>query len=95
MSQSNLELCIDQLILPDLTPRQRARVVAAVEQELSRLWQEQGKPSGFVGETLAVATTHVEVAAGASPERMGVEVARSLYGQWGNKGQLARNGGGS
>jgi len=87
MNQSNLELRIDQLILPDLPPRQRERVTAAIERELTKLWHQRGKPAGTTGESLALAATQVEVAAGATPEVIGAQVAQSIYGQLQGSGQ--------
>jgi hypothetical protein len=79
MKQTNLELNIEKLILPDLPPRQRARVAAAIEQELTRLWTEQGLPPGVTGDSLALNAASVQVAAGMTPDAMGVQVAQSIY----------------
>jgi len=79
MKQANLELNIEKLILPDLPPRQRARVAAAIEQELSRLWTAQGLPPGVTGDALALNATSIQVAAGLTPDAMGIQVAQSIY----------------
>ncbi len=81
MKHANLELNIEQLSLPDLPYYQRMQVAAALEQELRRLWHEQGIPAGFVGDSLALSATNVEVTAGTAPELMGRQVAQSIYGQ--------------
>jgi hypothetical protein len=76
----NLELIIERLILPDLPLVHRERVAAAIEQELARLWAEQGPPPGVeAGEPLALSATSVQVAAGARPEAIGAQVAQSIY----------------
>jgi hypothetical protein len=78
--KANLELTIDHLILPDLPLVYRERVAAALEQELARLWAEQGPPTGVeAGESLALSATSVQVAAGAQPEAIGAQVAQSIY----------------
>jgi hypothetical protein len=78
--KANLELSIDHLILPDLPLVHRERVAAALEQELARLWAEQGPPSGIeAGEPLALSASRVQVAAGAGPEAIGAQVAQSIY----------------
>lgn len=81
MKQTNLELSIERLLLPDLSYRQRMEVAVALEQELTRLWRAKGAPSGFVGESLALGVTKIEVAAGASPAGIGIQVAQALYSE--------------
>jgi hypothetical protein len=76
----NLELSIEHLILPDLPLVHRERVAAALEQELARLWAEQGPPPGLeAGEPLALSPSSVRVAASAQPEAIGAQVAQSIY----------------
>jgi hypothetical protein len=79
MKQANLELNIEQLQLPDLPYGQRIAVAAALEQELTRLWSEQGAPAGLLGDSLALSFAHIEVSAGAPPEVMGAQAAQALY----------------
>jgi len=79
MSQANLELTIGRLLLPDLPPSQRARVTAVIEQELTRLWAEQGVPAGVAGDGLALDAATIELPAGTSAQAMGVQVAQSIY----------------
>ena len=81
MKRANLELNIELLLLPDLSYGQRVQVVAALEREFSQLWNAEGVPADFVGESLAMGIARVEIAAGTPPEAMGVQVARSLYQQ--------------
>ena len=76
----NLELSIEHLILPDLPLVHRERVAAALEQELARLWAEQGPPPGVeAGEPLALSASSVRVAASARPDEIGAQVAQSIY----------------
>ena len=76
----NLELSIEHLILPDLPLVFRERVAAALEQELARLWAEQGPPPGVeAGEPLALSASSVRVAASARPDEIGAQVAQSIY----------------
>jgi len=89
MKQANLELNIEKLILPDLPPGQRLRVAAIIEQELTRLWTEQGLPPGIVGDSVALTATTVQVAAGMAPDAMGVQVAQSIYQNMAGNGQTA------
>jgi hypothetical protein len=78
--KANLELSIDQLILPDLPLVHRERVAAAIEQELARLWAEQGSPPGLdAGAPITLNASSVQAAAGARPEAIGAQVARSIY----------------
>lgn len=88
MKHANLELNIEQLLLPDLPYHERVAVAAAVEEEFGRLWREQGVPTSFVGDSLALNMARVDVAAGLSPAVMGAQVAQALYGQLAGK-QLA------
>ena len=76
----NLELTIERLILPDLPPPYRGRVTAAIEEELARLWREQGPPPGVdAGASITLNTSCVQLVSDARPEAMGAQVARSIY----------------
>jgi hypothetical protein len=79
MRQANLELALDHLQLPDLPPGQRMRLVEAIEQELGRLWAEQGVPAGVTGERFSLEGAQIEVPAGTPPQAIGVHVARAIY----------------
>ena len=81
MSRANLHLTIEHLVLPDMPPSQRMRVVEIVERELGRLWVERGMPSTTTGESLALEATQVEISAGADAQAMGRQVAHAIYGQ--------------
>lgn len=79
MKQANLELAIDHLLLPDLPPSQRTRVVEVIEQELGRLWAEQGVPAGVTGDRFTLDGAQIELPSGTPPQAMGVHVARAIY----------------
>jgi hypothetical protein len=68
MSRENLHLTIDHLVLPDMPPSQRTRIVEIIEQELGRLW-------------VTLKAAQVEVAAGTDVPLMGRQVAHAIYGQ--------------
>ena len=94
MRQAHLELAIDRLILPDLPPSQRERVAAALEAELARLWAEQGMPPGVENaSSLTLNAATVQVAAGARPDEVGAQVARSIYSDLASSERLAGLGG--
>lgn len=81
MRNANLQLTIEHLVLPDLPPSQRLRVATIVEQELGRLWAEQGMPAAMAGSSSKLEGARVEVAAGADVQDMGRQVAHAIYGQ--------------
>lgn len=81
MSRANLHVTIDHLVLPDMPPSQRVRLVEIIEQELGRLWMERGMPSAIAGGSLALEAAQVEITAGADAPTMGRQVAHALYGQ--------------
>lgn len=87
MKHANLELSIEQLLLPEMPYQQRLEVSAALEAELTRLWNEAGIPASWVGESLALSNTTVEVAAGTSAANMGIHLAQSIYNQIGGANQ--------
>jgi len=82
MKPANLELHIEQLVLRGFEPGDRYRIGEAVERELTRLFVEQGKPSSLA-ESYEVANLDggaFEVATGAKPEVIGVQVGQAVYG---------------
>jgi hypothetical protein len=91
----NLELTIERLILPDLPPVHRERVAAAIEQELARLWAEQGSPPGLdAGAPITLHASSVQSAPGARPEAIGAQVAQSIYSSLaGSEGRPGWTGG--
>lgn len=47
MSQQQVEIFIDELVLHDFAPEERYQIGAAVEMELNRLFIENGLPNSF------------------------------------------------
>jgi hypothetical protein len=66
---------VETLVLDDVPPGQRARVVAEFERELVRLLRERGPGESFRGAVRA----GPEVPAGGPPERLGLALARSVH----------------
>jgi hypothetical protein len=80
-ARPNVELHIDELVLHGFAAADRARIGAAVEQELTRLIARQGLPAGLG----SGATAHLDggsftVAPTASPDGIGAQVALSVLG---------------
>ncbi len=92
MRRANLHLTIDHLVLPDIPPSQRVRLVEIIEQELGRLWMERGMPSTIAGGSLALEAAQVEITAGADALAMGRHVAHALYGQLSGKERSISDG---
>ena len=78
----NVELQIDELILHGFDPRERQRIGAAVQQELTRLLGAQGVPQGLAqgGRFEQVNAGAFTVAPGMSAEAIGAQVAQAVYG---------------
>ena len=76
-----IELHIEALVLHDIAPGDRARVGAAFEAELTRLFIERGVPDGLVREgTLETVEAGAFVARpGDRPTLIGVRAAQAVY----------------
>jgi hypothetical protein len=81
-NQPSIELHIEELVLHGFAAVNRHLVGNAVEQELARLFTEQGiSPEARVGSELkAIDAGEFRVASGASAERIGAQIAQSVYG---------------
>jgi hypothetical protein len=81
-SPSSLEIHIEELVLHGFTPVDRYRLADAVERELARLFFDQGVPASLAqgGEIPHLNGGRFEVAAGATAEGIGLQVAQGLYG---------------
>lgn len=80
--EPTLELHIERLVLHGVALRDRDRVGAALQVELSRLLTERGIPSRL-SNSGALAELKVDgrsLAAGGSAEGMGVQIAQAIYG---------------
>jgi hypothetical protein len=85
MKRSRIELDIGELILrslPALPGAQRASVAAAIERELQRLLAERGLPSSLArgGYVPHIGIDNLQVAADATPDAIGAQIAQSMYG---------------
>jgi hypothetical protein len=78
----DLDLNIEELVLTGFPGQDRDRIMQAVREELERLIREGGVPSAFSrgGELDSLDGGSFEVEPGSSPEEIGAQVARSLYG---------------
>src|SRR5262249_16728793 len=77
----NIELHIEELVLYGFALGDRERIQAAVEQELTRLFAEEGIPSELTrgGEILYPDEGTFTVAAHSRAEAVGVQVASAVY----------------
>ena len=82
MKPKNINLHIEELVLHGFAPGDRHRIGDAVEQELRRLLIEQGVPASLARQGIAdrIDAGKFEMAPEARAERVGVQVARAVYG---------------
>jgi hypothetical protein len=82
MRRANVELHIEELVLHGFAPGDRYRIGDAVEQELQRLFAEQGAPPTLAQcgarDYLDGGTFETPRAAGAG--EIGARIAQNLYG---------------
>lgn len=78
----DLDLNIEELVLNGFPGLDRDRIMQAVRAELERLISEEGVPAAFSrgGEVARLDGGSFEAEPGSSPEEIGTQVARSLYG---------------
>jgi hypothetical protein len=78
----DLDLNIEELVLRGFPGRDRDRIMQAVQVELERLIREEGVPETLSrgGELAGLDAGSIEAEPGSSPEEIGAQVARSLYG---------------
>jgi hypothetical protein len=80
VSQANVKLRIEELILDGLPYNQRQRVAAALERALQRLIAEQGLPQDAASRALS-GIGPIEVSRHARAETVGQQVAHAIYRQ--------------
>jgi hypothetical protein len=82
MTEYNIELKIEQLVLHGFAPGDRHRIGAAIQQELARLLAEQGIPPGIVqGKTIEQFDGGAfEIKAGTPLRVIGAQIAQAIYG---------------
>ena len=76
-----LDLRIEELVLHGFRPEDRQRIVAALNQELTRAFAEQGIPERLLagGDIDRLDAGSFTAAAGAAPHTIGTQLARALY----------------
>jgi hypothetical protein len=82
MRHAGVELHIEELVLHGFAPGDRHRIGDAVERELARLVAEQGTPQLF-GDSVELTRVNAgefNILQGASPESVGAQIARAVYG---------------
>lgn len=81
----NLELEIEELVLDGFPAAQKDRIARAVHRELERLFAERGVPPSLEagGNVATIDGGSFEFAQNSSPEAVGAQVARGLYGGMG------------
>lgn len=82
MTQPNIELHIEELLLHGFAPGDRYLIGEAVQRELTRLFAEQGVPPLLAnGRGIAYLNGgSFHVASGSKAEAIGTQVAQSVYG---------------
>jgi len=79
----NVNLHIERLVLDAelVPPRQRAKVKAALADELTRLLASEGLPARFEASQSmrSVAASGIELTRGQPPGELGKQIARSVY----------------
>lgn len=82
MISRNLELNIEKLVLYGFVPADRARIGAAVQQELTRLFAEQGVPPSLKrgGAISHLDAGTFEMSSAAKPDAIGIQIAQTIYG---------------
>jgi hypothetical protein len=78
----NIEIDINELVLTGFAPDDRSRVGTSIERELTRLISENGMPQPLTrgGAIADLDGESFEMVSGSSPESIGIEVARAVYG---------------
>jgi hypothetical protein len=82
MTQKNIELHIEELVLHGFAHGDRYRIGEAVERELTRLLADRGVPQSLErgGEIASVDGGAFEVAQGSRAQVVGAQVAKAVYG---------------
>lgn len=82
MTQKNIELHIEELVLHGFALGDRYRIAEAVEHELAALFAEQGAPQSLNrdGAIERLEGGTFEAAQGSKPETIGAKVAQAVYG---------------
>lgn len=90
VSEPRIDLRIDELVLHGLDPSDRAGLSEVIERELTRLFAERGAPPSLATRGRRFARLEhaaTEVPAGSRADRIGAQVARTLYENLGGASQ--------
>jgi hypothetical protein len=79
LAGSGLDLRIDELVLHGFAPGDRYAIAASLERELSRLYAEDGVPPSLGGDRFRRDAGAFEVPHGATPDAVGIQVARAIH----------------
>jgi hypothetical protein len=82
VNRPSFELHIEELVLHGFAPGDRAVIGAAMQQELGRLFAEQGVPRSLsqANDFARMPGGTVSIAPGMRPAAIGAQIAQSLYG---------------
>lgn len=75
----SVTLSIDEVVLRGFPPVDRHRVADAMTAELTRLLEDEGLPEGMGKDAAALAPLPMRLPAGAGPEAIGREIARTVH----------------
>ncbi|UBF24836.1 hypothetical protein K9N68_24735 [Kovacikia minuta CCNUW1] len=78
----NLQLHIEELVLHGFARSDRDRISTAIQQELTRLFTENGIPPSLAqgGQIGQLNGGTFEMTTGTKPEAAGIQIAQSIYG---------------
>ncbi|MDD5094797.1 MAG: hypothetical protein PHV74_10530 [Dehalococcoidia bacterium] len=78
----SIQLHIEELVLHGFPAMDRDRIARSVEQELTRLLQQEGIPAGWQqGAAIpSIDAGDFTMGRGATPEGIGRQISRNLYG---------------
>jgi hypothetical protein len=79
--QPGIQLEIEALVLEGFEARHARRITAALQDELSRLLQEEGAPGAWESSFTAaqLETGPIQISPRHTPEAIGVQAARAIY----------------
>lgn len=82
MKPKRIEINIEKLVLEGFEHADRHQIGEAVEQELIRLFTEQGIPPGLEkgGNIASLGGETIEIAPGSKAPNIGIDISKSVYG---------------
>jgi hypothetical protein len=87
--KANLELHIEQITLHGFAAKDRRGIGEAVQQELTRLLEEEGIPDGLrtPNRIPSLHAPEIRLESTTSADAIGGQIARSLYAAWTTVGE--------